>query len=171
MSYYVEIPAQHIPNLQFPEFCPFTLNAPAKYEWFVKGTTKTDALTIPGVPFFITTGRDVQLRIPVSFEFARLQHRLAVTVVVLALPCLLLIGINAAIHKFDPLATVLMIGPMIAAGIYGFKKFLQRRVWIDFVGERSIEIAFKRGDYADRFCDLNGLEYRRKFLNFRRSGS
>ncbi len=171
MSYYVEIPAECIPRLRFPEFCPFTLNSPADREWILKGTTKTDGFKIPGVPFFIVSGRDIELPIPVSLEFAQFQRKLALGAAWLSIPCFLLIAINAVVRKFDPLAEILMLGPFLAAIVYGWKRFLQRRVWIDYVGTNSVEIVFKRGDYADQFCDLNGLEYQRKFFNFRRSNS
>jgi hypothetical protein len=64
----------------------------------------------------------------------------------------------------EPLALTTLFLPVLA---FGYKKWLNRYVWIDYVNTEYLEIVFKRKSYAEQFCSLNRSTLRRKFVNFK----
>ena len=174
MNSYVEIPSETLNRLTFPNLCPFTLAENTEAKWEIVGHTKSSGVSIPGVPFIVTSGRKCRFHIPVSSKFERNQHKLGLLSAILVfLPLFLFMLLAISNTIFDLGDTfVKVISFLQVIGVFGIllytvKRWFCRHVWIDYVGTESLEVVFKRKQYVEKFCEENQLEYKRKLFNFR----
>lgn len=166
MAYYVTVPKWQLGRLVFPGFCPYTLEPNPKSMWELTGQEhRTQSLVVVTV----AASRAFAFKIPVSRRFERRQHLLALyTVLPLLLSVALLFSSQAFGRKrAEAVAAMGLLLPLLSLFIYALKRFLRRHVWIDYVDENCVEVAFSRKDYVRAFCDLNGLQFRWKLTNFR----
>jgi hypothetical protein len=168
MNYYVEIPNNSLESIRFPATCPFTLEPNPGRQWEVVGRTKSSAVIVPLVPVMCVSGRKCVFQIPASNKFVRGQYALTL----FCFGAFLLFFVVLLTNEFAKFPNKIIepiVFIVIAVGTFAYclRQILRRHVWIDYVGSDLIEIVFKRKVYADEFCTMNGLEQRRKLVNFR----
>ena len=167
MNHYIEIPYDQFGSLWFPKVCPFTLRSNPDTRWEVRGKTRSkEAFSIPGV-LMVTKNRNYNFSIPVDSRFARTQRLLNKTMWLLIALFLLFILISMIFRIPQIVGAIAFVSsPVIFLPVL-LQKWRQRHVWIDYVGTDFVEVVFKKRKYADEFCRLNGLTFRRKLINFR----